>query len=265
MAIIKTDALVLRRIDYSETSQIVAMLTPDAGRVDVIAKGSRKIWDKPLRSRPRIDGPIDRLTLNRIVYYESRNADGLHVLSEADLVHSFVDARRSLPRWYSALTVADLLLLTAEARDGNAGQFYAGVRAMAELAGPADPRVVTVDFFARLLAALGRAPDVTRCAATGAPLADEPEAVVLVRQGTAYALAAAPVAAPGGRVRMPGIATAVLARLFRGVRKPLHHVRLPDDVLLPLATLLSGMIVETTDRRPKSFRYLSWSTPAMAG
>ena len=53
---VETDALVLRRFDYSETSQIARLYTRSEGRLSVIAKGIK---------RPNRDlrGPLDLLCL----------------------------------------------------------------------------------------------------------------------------------------------------------------------------------------------------------
>ncbi|MEL7362835.1 MAG: recombination protein O N-terminal domain-containing protein, partial [Bacteroidota bacterium] len=40
--IVRTDAVVLRTLDYGETSQIVALFAREHGLLSVIAKGSRR-------------------------------------------------------------------------------------------------------------------------------------------------------------------------------------------------------------------------------
>ena len=42
MAYKQNEAVVLRKVDYSETSLIVTVLTPDFGRMALLAKGARR-------------------------------------------------------------------------------------------------------------------------------------------------------------------------------------------------------------------------------
>ena len=253
MAILKSDALVLRRTEFSDTSQIVAFLTPQHGRLNCVAKGSRAVWLKPHRAH-RVE-PIDTLTLNRIIWYPKRG-DVLSLVSECELIHSFAEARRDLAHWHAAVAIQELALAAAHPDQPEPALFYAAARAMVELCSPADWRLVIVDFMARYLAAIGRAPDTSGCAVSARRLGEFDEVVFGIRDGRGFGAPHAPAYLPGGRVSMPGVAVEVLRRLLAGVKKPLEQVNLPDVVLQPLATLLQGMVVEVLDRTPISFRYL---------
>ena len=87
--IIRTQAIVLRRVEFSESSLVLSLLTPDYGRVSVMAKGARRL------ARSRIEGPLDLLSLCEVIYYEKPHAS-LHLLAESDLIEAFVEVRRPL-------------------------------------------------------------------------------------------------------------------------------------------------------------------------
>ncbi|MGE0433356.1 MAG: DNA repair protein RecO [Planctomycetota bacterium] len=254
MAILKSDALVLRRTEFSDTSQVVAFLTPEHGRLSCLARGSRAVWLTPHRSR-RIDSPFDTLTLNRICWYPKRG-DALHLVSECEVIHSFAEVRRDLAHWHAAVAIQELTLAASQPDHPEQPLYYAAARGLVELCSEADWRLVIVDFLARYLAAIGRAPDTSGCAVSGRRLGEFDEVVFSVRGGRGYGAPHAPPLMPGGRVVMPGVAVEVLRRLLGGVRKPLTQVSLPDVILQPLAALLQGMVVEVLDRSPISFRYL---------
>ncbi len=61
MALISDRAIVLRRLDYSETSQILALFTREYGQVRVIAKGIKR------STRSRFAVGIDLLEVGQVV------------------------------------------------------------------------------------------------------------------------------------------------------------------------------------------------------
>jgi len=67
-------AICIRAIDYSETSQIVTFFTKATGKIDVIAKGSK-------RPKSAFDGPIEVFSYGRIVFSDSKR-DKLATLTE---------------------------------------------------------------------------------------------------------------------------------------------------------------------------------------
>lgn len=60
-----TQAIVLTRTNYGEADRIVTLLTPDQGKVRVLAKGVRKI-------KSRMAGGIELFSVNDITYIEGR-------------------------------------------------------------------------------------------------------------------------------------------------------------------------------------------------
>jgi len=60
----KDDAICIRAVDYSETSQIVTLFTRANGKVSAIAKGSK-------RAKSAFDGPVEMFSYGRIVFTDS--------------------------------------------------------------------------------------------------------------------------------------------------------------------------------------------------
>lgn len=73
MADLKTDAIVLKRVNYREGDRIITFLTPD-GRVSAIAKGARK-------EKSKLAGGIEMFTLSSIVIHQR---DGIKSLDESN-------------------------------------------------------------------------------------------------------------------------------------------------------------------------------------
>ena len=73
--LIRTEAIVLRNLDYRETSQIVTLFTKEHGKVAVIAKGSR-------RAKSPFGSSLQPMSHTEVVYY-SRSGRELQTLSES--------------------------------------------------------------------------------------------------------------------------------------------------------------------------------------
>jgi DNA repair protein RecO (recombination protein O) len=70
----KDMAICIRAVDFSETSQIVTFFTKANGKIDAIAKGSK-------RPKSAFDGPIEMFSHGRIVFSDSKK-DKLATLTE---------------------------------------------------------------------------------------------------------------------------------------------------------------------------------------
>ncbi len=103
MALVSDRAIVLRRLDYSETSQILALFTREHGQVRVIAKGIKR------STRSRFAVGIDLLELGHVTW--SARADrpqNLAILTEWKQVDAFVGLREQLERLHAAQYAAEI-------------------------------------------------------------------------------------------------------------------------------------------------------------
>ena len=88
MASEKTRAIVLKLVEFSETSCVVTLFTEDFGKVGALAKGAR-------RPKSAFEGALDLLALVRIVFLR-KSSDALDLLTEAKLERRFRSAQRDL-------------------------------------------------------------------------------------------------------------------------------------------------------------------------
>jgi len=99
---VKDQAICLRAMDYSETSQIVTLLTRSHGRIQVIAKGAK-------RAKSSFGGPIERFSRGEIVYLPNENSS-LYTLREFHQQYDLVlTMTRHLDAYYCALLGTELL------------------------------------------------------------------------------------------------------------------------------------------------------------
>jgi len=97
----KDEAVCLRAVDYSETSQIVTLFTRTAGKISAIAKGSK-------RPRSSFDGPIEMLSHGRIVITQ-HDKDKLATLTEFQQSPGFSAFRSNLFAMNCCLFAAELV------------------------------------------------------------------------------------------------------------------------------------------------------------
>ena len=97
----KTLAIVLRLVEFSETSCVTTLFTEEFGKVGALAKGAR-------RPKGPFDSALDLLAVCRIVFIH-KSADALDLLTEAKMERRFRAASRDLTRLYAGYYVAELL------------------------------------------------------------------------------------------------------------------------------------------------------------
>ncbi len=87
MAIQKTDAIVLKKFDFRDTSLIVTFFTRDFGRLKAVVKGVRKEGSPELVN-------FEILNYLNIIFYEKSRSD-LHLVSETFLENPMLPLRKS--------------------------------------------------------------------------------------------------------------------------------------------------------------------------
>ncbi len=103
MALLSDTAVVLRRLDYSETSQILVLFTREHGKVRVIAKGIKR------GTKTRFAPAIDLLEIGRVVWSARSDRErNLSTLTEWKQDRPSTGIRESLLRLYSAQYAAEI-------------------------------------------------------------------------------------------------------------------------------------------------------------
>ena len=115
MAIIKTEAVVLRTRKQGETSKILSLYTKNFGKISVIAKGARSIKSKYL-------GALETLNYISIIIYRKEQRS-LQYLREADIIHSFPDIHAQLGKMALAAIPCELIDKTEEDDHCNTAVF----------------------------------------------------------------------------------------------------------------------------------------------
>lgn len=159
MASEQTEAILLRLVEFSETSLIVTLYTRDLGRVSAIAKGAR-------RPKSAFEGSLDLLSVCKIVVI-TKASESLDILTEAKLQRRFRAAQRSLTRLYCGYYVAELLRLWTDDGSPNPELYELSLATIGAIDGAGDALWQLLFFELRGLRLLGHAPATSACASCG--------------------------------------------------------------------------------------------------
>ena len=155
----QSTAIVLRAIEFSETSLIVTLLTRDLGRISAIAKGAR-------RPKGPFEGSLDLLAVCRVVVLR-KASDNLDILTEAKLHRRFRGGERSLERLYAGYYVAEMLRLLTENHDPHQDVYDLTIRTLDQIDGSGNVAMALLRFDLQILRMLGHAPGTDRCTDCG--------------------------------------------------------------------------------------------------
>jgi DNA repair protein RecO (recombination protein O) len=162
---VKTEAVCLRRIDYSETSQVLHLYTRDSGKVHAIAKGSK-------RRRTRFNGPFDVLGRYEIVRLPKPPGQ-LDLLTESELLDDHAALRRDYGRFAAACYTLDVVeTLTVEGAPDR-GLFELLAATVLALADGAALEPAILGFECRALRVLGFFPRALQCGSCREPVGEE--------------------------------------------------------------------------------------------
>ncbi len=163
MALVNTDAIVLRTYNLAEADRIAVCLTRSAGLVRAVAKGAR-------RMKSRFGAALEPFTLIRLAFYERENRE-LVSISNAEILKSHFNLAAQLEASEVLAYMGELVGEFAPPHEANEKLFRmvsACVEAL-EVA-PESSRLVLRYFEVWLLRLAGLFPDVRSCAECGKQL-----------------------------------------------------------------------------------------------
>lgn len=155
MPIHKTEAIVLRRRDFRETSIIVDFYTRDFGRISGILKGIRLEPDK-------FASTVEVSSLNGIVFYK-KSSSSLYLVSGCDLKDKFFNIRNSISKAAISAFMLELILAIMQPEDKNEDIFDLAANALKELEATHNPDKIATIFKIKMLALSGFKPHFDSC------------------------------------------------------------------------------------------------------
>jgi DNA repair protein RecO (recombination protein O) len=157
MGLRNDQGIVLRSFPFGEADRVVVLLSPNSGKVRLVAKGVR-------RTKSRFGGRLEPFTHVDIVLYEGRNLD---TLTAATIIESFPHLRADLDKVVAAGTMVEVADAAAQEGEGSRRLFLLlqrGLRALEDH--PLHPALVP-SYLLKAAAVVGVSPALTHCAGCG--------------------------------------------------------------------------------------------------
>ena len=156
MAIVDTEALVLRTYNFGEADKIVVCLTHSAGLIRSVAKGCRKL-------KSRFGAALEPFTLAKITYYQKEHQE-LVSLNHAEIVKSHFDLSGQAETLTGLAYMGDLVIEFSPPYEPNE-RLYRMVKACLDAIceSQSDLQVILRYFEIWLLKLEGYLPDIRRC------------------------------------------------------------------------------------------------------
>lgn len=158
MPTINDQAVALRRLDYSETSQVLLFLTREHGPRRLIAKGIKR------GSAKKFAVGIDLLEHGQLAFASRTHGDSsLGTLTEWQQVDIHSGLRADLGRLYAGQYAAEVTAALTEENDPHPELFDALISFLQSLARGEEPFELLARYQITLLTSIGVWPDLTRC------------------------------------------------------------------------------------------------------
>ena len=155
MAIQKTEAIVLKRHKFRETSLIALFYTRDFGKIKGIIKGIRNF-------KTKFSSSLEPFSNNEIVFYEKEKRD-LHIISQCDLKDIFSPIRQDLKRIAYANYSLELIDAITPLQDRNEDIFELMLNFLKSLSKQDNTEEIVHIFEIKLLGLSGFKPRLDSC------------------------------------------------------------------------------------------------------
>lgn len=164
MSLIKTEAIVLKHINYLEADRILTLFSKDLGKIHAIAKGSRKPKSRFLMAS-------EVFVLADYMLYEGRN---LYTVTQSDIKCTFFELRQNIESLSYASYAANLCDLVIQDGEPNVRVYYLLLKTLYLLSLPAaDASAAALMFAIKLMDFIGYRPLLQQCVDCGKNLLKE--------------------------------------------------------------------------------------------
>ncbi|MFN9719473.1 MAG: DNA repair protein RecO [Planctomycetota bacterium] len=252
MSLEKTDALVIRQVDFSESSRVVTFFSRDFGRFSALAKGAKRL-------RGPFDAALDLLSECRVVFIKKSHGT-LNLLTEARLSKRFqpqaTGALGALSGLYAGYYVAELLAGLTEDFDPAPSVYELTQGTLENLSDPDESAdALVIRFEVVLLQQIGLFPNLSECSVCGSSVSSDSKFAHWVCQGGILCANCRREEYAGARVSAGSIE--ILRRLTES-DSPDHRLKLSlsHQQAQECHRIAVSAITHAMGRRPATLRYI---------
>jgi len=243
----KATAIVLRTVEFMESSLVLTLFTREFGKVRALAKGARRL-------KGPFESALDLLAVCRIVFLR-KSSEALDLVTESKLQRRFRPAGRNLSSLYAGYYVAELLNELTDDYDPHPELFDLADESLLALSAgePVANRVLRFELVA--LRFLGHLPSLDTCVDCGVR--------VPMTGRVAFALLDGGVVCPGCRkgkrqlVSTSGGALRVMKQLADPAGPAWRRLEIDLRLRGEVRGLLNRFLYNLLGRKPRMHQYLS--------
>ncbi len=154
--IIKTEAIVLSKIDFSNSSKIVSLFTYDYGKLSAIVKGGRG-------KNFKVGLIVDPLNIVNLIIYKKDTRE-IQIISSADLINYFKNVHNDYEKLKYSLAVLELLKKLVNENDVH-HRLYKGTKRILEVFNSSNehPSITFIRYFLFFLQEIGYEIQLDNC------------------------------------------------------------------------------------------------------
>lgn len=244
----KSDAIVIRQADFSESSRVLTLFTRDFGKVSCLAKGVKRL-------KSAFEGSLDLLSECSVVFIHKQTG-GLSLLTEAQLRQRFKPSPKSLIHLYGGFYLAELLNSLTEENDPHPELFDAAVETLAVLSSEASPVAAIFHFELMALREIGQLPDFETCTICQS-------SIILGDQSRFWVSQSGLICSRCGvseyeHIQIQSGAIAVIRKMIDGEGHTMNRLVISDHQKRDIRKLLNSVIAAILGKRPKTLKLLGF-------
>lgn len=242
----KSDAIVIRMADFSESSRVVTLFTRDFGKVATIAKGAKRL-------KGPFEAALDLLTVCEVVFLR-KSTSSLDILTQAHLLKRFRPKPGELGSLYGGYYIAELLDALSEEYDAHPVLYDEACFALDRLATESRADWTLCRFEIAILREIGQLPAFDACVSCQEPVSSHRKFTFKVSQGGLICSHCLIEESP--RYWVDPTTAALFCSLAEENSTPQQPVDIAPRQMQELRLILNSTIAHVLGRRPKMLRYL---------
>jgi DNA repair protein RecO (recombination protein O) len=157
--LVKWEGIVIRSVDYGESSKVVTLFTRENGKIGIMARGAKK-------AKSRL-GAVSQLFTHGYYLCKASPGTSMPDLSQGEIVESYRDLRQSLMKTAYAAYIAELLDRLTDEREPNPYLFHLLMLTFRYIDEGRDEEILCRIFETKMLKVAGIAPRFDACCNCG--------------------------------------------------------------------------------------------------
>ena len=254
MSLEKADAIVIRQVDFSESSRVITFFSREFGKFGALAKGAKRL-------KGPFEAGLDLLSECRVVFIRKTHGT-LNLLTESRLMARFQPQQQGisdgLNRLYAGYYLAELLNGLTEDFDPAPELYELTTATLKSLSTPdGQTSSVIIHIVISLLQQIGLLPNLFECAVCGCPVEQNARFVHWVSQGGLLCQSCRREEYAGSSVSTGAIE--ILRRMTESSAELAGRIRLTGSQAEECHKLAVSAITGALGRRPQTLRYLQFT------